>query len=89
MGPFGRLLARKYYVDELYRSVITNPLARISDILYSVVEIKIVDALVEGVGTTVSSLSRVFRLLQSGSVSFYLFFMVVGIILVLVLNLFM
>ncbi len=88
-GPLDRLLIRKYYVDELYKTVITNPLARISDKLYSVVEIKIVDALVEGVGTTVSSLSRVFRLLQSGSVSFYLFFMVVGIILVLVLNLFM
>jgi hypothetical protein len=47
-----------------------------------------VDAVVEGVGSTVSTLSRVFRLLQSGSVSFYLFFMVLGIILVLVLNLF-
>src|SRR5512145_1374836 len=63
MKPLDRLLTRKYYVDELYQSLITNPLARISDKLYSVVEIKIVDALVEGVGTTVSSLSRVFRLL--------------------------
>ena len=48
-----------------------------------------VDATVEGVGTTVNYLSRIFRLLQSGSVSFYLFFMVAGVILVLVLNLFM
>jgi NADH-quinone oxidoreductase subunit L len=88
LKPIGRLLTGKYYVDEIYQTVITNPLARISDKLYSVVEIKIVDALVEGVGTTVSYLSRIFRLLQSGSVSFYLFFMVVGIILVLVLNLF-
>ena len=89
LKPIGRLLTRKYYVDEIYLTVITNPLARISDKLYSFVEIKMVDALVEGVGTTVSYLSRIFRLLQSGSVSFYLFFMVVGIILVLVLNLFM
>ena len=89
LKPIGRLLAGKYYVDEIYETVITNPLARISDKLYSVVEIKIVDALVEGVGASVSYLSRIFRLLQSGSVSFYLFFMVVGIILVLVLNLFM
>jgi len=88
LNPVGRLLARKYYVDEIYQAVIVNPLARISDKLYSVVELKIVDALVEGVGTTVSYLSGIFRYLQSGSVSFYLFFMVVGIILVLVLNLF-
>jgi NADH-quinone oxidoreductase subunit L len=87
--PIGRLLTRKYYVDEIYQAVITDPLARISDTLYSFFELKIVDALVEGVGSTVSFLSRIFRFLQSGSVSFYLFFMVVGIILVLVLNLFM
>jgi len=87
--PFGRLLAGKYFVDEIYESVITNPLTWLSDKLYSIVELKMVDALVEGVGTTVSSLSRIFRFLQSGNVSFYLFFMVVGIILVLVLNLFM
>jgi NADH-quinone oxidoreductase subunit L len=89
LKPIGRLLTRKYYVDEMYQAVITNPLSRISDRLYSFVEIKIVDALVEGVGTSVSYMSGIFRFLQSGSVSFYLFFMVVGIILVLVLNLFM
>jgi NADH-quinone oxidoreductase subunit L len=88
LKPLGRLLAEKYYVDELYRYIISNPLVRISDKLYSIVEVKIVDAVVEGIGSTVSTLSRVFRLLQSGSVSFYLFFMVLGIILVLVLNLF-
>ncbi len=89
LTPVARLLTRKYYIDEIYRSVISNPLSRLSDKLYSFVEIKIVDATVEGVGTAVSYLSRIFRLLQSGSVSFYLFFMVVGVILVLVLNLFM
>jgi NADH-quinone oxidoreductase subunit L len=89
LKPIGRLLAGKYYIDEIYHAAITNPLSRLSDRLYSFVEIKIVDATVEGVGTTVSYLSRIFRLLQSGSVSFYLFFMVVGVILVLVLNLFM
>ena len=89
LTPIARLLTRKYYIDEIYGSVISNPLSRLSDKLYSFVEIKIVDATVEGVGTAVSYLSRIFRLLQSGSVSFYLFFMVVGVILVLVLNLFM
>ncbi len=29
LKPIGRLLAGKYYVDELYQAVITNPLARI------------------------------------------------------------
>ncbi len=54
LKPISRLLTRKYYVDEIYQTVITNPLARLSEKLYSFVEIKIVDAMVEGVGTTVS-----------------------------------
>jgi NADH-quinone oxidoreductase subunit L len=86
--PIGRLLSGKYYIDELYQSVITTPLSRLSDKLYSFVEIKVVDAAVEGVGTAINYLSGIFRLLQNGSVSFYLFFMVAGVILVLVLNLF-
>jgi NADH-quinone oxidoreductase subunit L len=88
-NPLLRLLSRKYYIDEIYTGLIIKPVTWISDKFYSVVELKIVDAVVEGVGTVVSALSRIFRLLQSGSVSFYLMFMVLGIILVLVLNLFM
>jgi NADH-quinone oxidoreductase subunit L len=84
----GRILARKYYVDELYEALVIRPFSWLSDKLYSVMELKIVDAVVEGVGAMVISLSRAFRYLQSGSVTFYLFFMILGIILVLVLNLF-
>jgi NADH-quinone oxidoreductase subunit L len=83
------MLVQKYYVDELYTVIIIKPLSWLSEKLYSIMELKVVDALVEGVGSMVITLSRIFRYLQSGSISFYLFFMVVGIILVLVFNLFL
>jgi NADH-quinone oxidoreductase subunit L len=83
------LLARKYYVDEVYETVITRPLSWLSERLFSVVEIRIVDAMVEGAGRAVIALSRTLRYIQSGSISFYLLFMVLGIIVVLVFNLFL
>jgi NADH-quinone oxidoreductase subunit L len=85
---FGKLLTARYHVDEIYDMLIVKPLTRLSESLHRVMEIRVVDAAVEGVGAAVIALSRVFRLLQSGSVSFYLLFMVVGIILILFLNLF-
>jgi NADH-quinone oxidoreductase subunit L len=84
----GKLLTGKYYVDEIYTALVIKPLTWLSDKLYSVMELKVVDGVVEGVGSVVIALSRIFRYLQSGSVSFYLLFMVLGIILVLIFNLF-
>ena len=84
-----KLLARKYYVDEFYTVMISKPLAWVSDRFYSVFETRVVDALVEAVGRSVILLSRTLRYIQSGSISFYLLFMVLGIIVVLVFNLFL
>ncbi len=88
-GRMSQWQAARFYVDEFYQAVFVRPVELFSDRLYRWMELKVVDAFVEGVGSSVDRLSRVLRYLQSGSVSFYLFFMVMGIILVLVLNLFM
>jgi NADH-quinone oxidoreductase subunit L len=85
---YSLLLSKKYYVDEIYESLILKPIQWISEKLYSVVELKIIDAFVDGVGKTAVACSNVFRLLQSGSISMYLLLMVAGIICVLVFNLF-
>jgi NADH-quinone oxidoreductase subunit L len=84
-----RVLVKKYYVDEVYTFLITKPLSWISERLYSFVDIRVVDAMVERIGNSVIWLSRTLRYVQSGSISFYLLFMVVGIILVLIFNLFL
>jgi NADH-quinone oxidoreductase subunit L len=84
-----RILVRKYYVDELYDFLITKPLAWISEKLYSFFDLRVIDAIVERIGNSVIGLSRSLRYIQSGSISFYLLFMVVGIILVLIFNLFL
>jgi NADH-quinone oxidoreductase subunit L len=85
---FSRVLSNKYYVDEIYQSIIIKPAMWLSEKFYSIIEIKIIDAAVEGIGKTVIAGSRAFRYLQSGSISIYLLFMIVGIICVLFFNLF-
>ncbi len=76
---FGKVLANKWYVDELYNAIIVNPLLAIGGFLTSVVEKSGIDKLVNGVGKSIHYLSRQFRLLQSGNVGNYIMVMVLSI----------
>lgn len=80
------LIYKKYYVDELYQSVIVKPLFWLSTIFERFIEKMGIDGLVNGVGSTVISGSKVARLLQTGNIGFYIFAMVIGIVVILVVN---
>jgi NADH-quinone oxidoreductase subunit L len=77
---FGKVLANKWYIDELYDAVIVNPLLKLADFLKNVVEKSGIDGIVNGVGRFVQYLSRQLRLLQSGQVGSYILFMVLSIV---------
>jgi NADH-quinone oxidoreductase subunit L len=85
---FRKFLANKWYVDELYDSMISKPLALVSKFFNGVVEKKGVDGFVNGVGRAVHYSSRQLRLLQSGNVGAYILLMVAGIIILFVIQLF-
>ena len=70
----------KFYFDEIYDAIIRKPLDALSTFFYKVVDTKIVDGIVNGLGWGTSEASKGLRLLQSGNVGFYIFMMVVGII---------
>jgi NADH-quinone oxidoreductase subunit L len=86
---FGKLLANKWYVDELYNSLVVKPLNAFAGFLNRVVEKNIIDGIVNGSGKLVQYGSRQFRYLQSGQVGGYVLLMVVGIILLFVVQLFL
>jgi NADH-quinone oxidoreductase subunit L len=89
-SDFGKLfktLYHKYYVDEIYQAIIVKPLYWLSDVFYKIVDLKIVDGIVNLTGKGVDWGSRTVRLAQTGSVGFYIFAMVVGIIVMLAFNL--
>ncbi|TKC56852.1 NADH-quinone oxidoreductase subunit L [Pedobacter hiemivivus] len=70
----------KFYFDEIYNVLFTKPLDAISGFFYKIVDNKIVDGIVNGLGWTTSEASKGLRLLQTGNVGFYIFMMVIGII---------
>ena len=84
VGPAYRLLANKYWIDELYDAVIVRPLVRFSDtFLYRVVDARIVDQLgVNGVAHVVrGTADRGLKFLQTGMTQTYVFGMLVGCII--------
>ena len=81
----GKLLERKWLVDELYDSIIARPLSHLAGWLNTVAEKKGIDGLVNGSGKLVQWGGRQLRLLQSGQVGGYLLWMVLGLLLLLVL----
>lgn len=85
----GRVLENKWYIDEIYQSVIVNPLRSLSVFLNNVIEKKGIDGLVNGAGKAVNYGSRQLRWLQSGQVGAYVLLMVIGILLLFIIQLFM
>ncbi|MEO5644673.1 MAG: NADH-quinone oxidoreductase subunit L [Bacteroidia bacterium] len=83
-----RLVYHKYYVDEFYNAIIRKPMDWISDKGYKFIEIRFIDAIVNGMGTMVKWSGSVVRLAQSGNIGFYMFAMTLAIIVMLLVKLF-
>ena len=86
---FGKVLANKWYVDELYEKIIVGPLNSLGLFFKNVFEGSVVDGMVNGVGRLVNYSSRQLRLLQSGQVGSYVLLMVVGMLLFFVFQFFL
>jgi NADH-quinone oxidoreductase subunit L len=73
----------KFYIDELYDTIIRKPLDFLSDFFYRVIDKLGIDGIVNGIGKGTMESSKGLRLLQTGNVGYYIFMMVVGIISIL------
>jgi len=83
-----KVLENKWYVDELYESVIVRPLQALSGVLDKYAERRGIDGFVNGIGKSVKWGGDKLRLLQSGQVGFYIFVMVLGIVVLFALSFF-
>jgi NADH-quinone oxidoreductase subunit L len=86
---FGKVLANKWYVDELYDTIIVKPVLSLAKYFNNIFEKKGVDGFVNGVGKAVNYGSRQIRLLQSGQVGTYVLMMVLGMLLFFIIQLFL
>jgi len=83
LQPVGKLLYRKYYVDEIYDAIIVRPLMAIGNWFYSFLDLKIINGLVGSVNKSLVRASGMLRLVQTGNIGLYIFAMVFGIIAML------
>ncbi len=77
----GKVLANKWYIDELYDAVIVNPLLALGGFFKNVIEKSGIDGFVNGVGSFVQYSSRRLRLVQNGKVGTYILLMIFSILI--------
>ena len=80
-----KLIFNKYWIDEIYNFLIVRPLKWFSEnVLWGVVDAKVIDRWgVHGTGKIVLYWHRGLAWLQNGVVQQYLFFFVVGVVLLI------
>jgi NADH-quinone oxidoreductase subunit L len=74
-----KLSYHKFYLDEIYDTIIRKPLDAFSNFFYKIIDNKVIDGLVNGLGWTANEGSKSLRLLQSGNVGYYIIMMVIGV----------
>ena len=82
---FGKVLFRKYYIDELYDLVIVRPLVWLSDrVLWRGVDVGAIDgAGVDGSARLARGIGAIGSWLQTGQVGTYIFIFVIGVVVLL------
>ncbi len=86
---FKKILANKWYVDEIYDAIIVKPIQSVGTFFNNIMEKKGIDGFVNAVGKAVNYGSRQIRLLQSGHVGTYVLLMVVGILILFIVQMFL
>ena len=83
-----RTLSNKYYIDEFYGQNIVSPLKEMSTFLWKIVDVKIVDGLVNGVGQACALIGGLISFRSSGSVHRHGMVLMVGVVCLLAMLLF-
>ncbi len=74
---------RKFYVDELYERMVVWPVEKLGDYFRNRVEPRIIDAAVNGLGAGAVAVGRQLGRLQTGFISTYVLWMVLGLVVLL------
>jgi NADH-quinone oxidoreductase subunit L len=76
------LVLNKYYVDELYELLFVRPTVALSNALWRVVDVGVIDGLVNGTAAGVGATAEVWRRWQTGNVQHYALSFLAGVLAV-------
>jgi len=88
LSGVSKLVANKFYVDEIYNVVFVKPIMLLSDLFLVIVDKLIIDLLVHAIAFITTQIGRLLRLFQTGHVGFYMFAMVISMIILLAVQIF-
>ena len=84
LRPLHRLLEGKYFIDEVYEWVVVKPIHWVSEtVLWRVVDVRLIDGLVNGMGAAARNLGGALRLTQNGVIENYAVGVVLGATVIL------
>lgn len=81
-----KIISNKFYVDEFYNNIIVKPITVLSDLFLVLIDKLIIDLAVNATAWVVSATGKTLRLLQNGNTGFYVFAMVIGMIVLLLIR---
>lgn len=82
-GGLFNVMKNKFYIDELYNTVLIRPFMQFGKQALSWFDNTIVDGTVEGTGTVVGGIGETFRKLQTGLISNYMLILTAGVVIML------
>ena len=83
-NPIYKLLWNKYYLDNIYHTIIVNPIEFLSrSFLWNIFDTKIIDGFVNGSAKVILSGGELARKIQTGIVQNYALMMMAGIIIII------
>lgn len=84
---FSKLIYHKFYVDEIYDRLITQPVFKLSEWWGQLVDKQIIDRGVNSLAKSLEVAGKGIRLFQNGNTGFYVFAMVIGMVLFFIIRL--
>jgi NADH-quinone oxidoreductase subunit L len=88
LNGFSKVVANKFYVDEIYDAVFVRPITVLSDLLLVLVDKLFIDLIVNATAWVVATTGKTMRLIQNGNTGFYVFAMVIGMMVLFVIRMF-
>jgi NADH-quinone oxidoreductase subunit L len=83
-----KVISNKFYVDEIYETLFVKPITVLSDLFLVLVDKLIIDLAVNATAWIVATTGKTMRLMQTGNTGFYVFAMVIGMMVLLIIRLF-
>lgn len=83
-----KVVANKFYVDEIYDAVFVRPITVLSDLFLVLVDKLFIDLIVNATAWIVATTGKTMRLIQNGNTGFYVFAMVIGMMVLFVIRMF-